>query len=69
LTSSCAILCPGSAPVLKPLACPVWADEAIVDYEMLLALQEAGTIDIRSLEYQLGEDDRQCEALDAFLED
>ena len=57
------------APVLKPPACPLWSDYAIDDLEMLLALQEAGDIDIESLEYQLGENQRHCEALDAFLED
>ena len=57
------------APVLKPPACPLWSDYAIDDLEMLLALQEAGDLDIESLEYQLGENQRHCEALDAFLED
>ena len=57
------------APVLKPPACPLWSDYAIDDLEMLLALQQAGEIDIESLEYQLGENQRHCEALDAFLED
>ena len=32
-------------------------------------MQAAGEIDITSLEYQLGEDQRHCEALDAFLEE
>jgi hypothetical protein len=36
---------------------------------MLLTLQEVGDIDIVSLEYQLGENNRHCEALDAFLEE
>ena len=57
------------APVLKPPACPLWSDYAIDELEMLLALQEAGDIDIESLEYQLGENQRHCEALDAFLEE
>ena len=57
------------APVLKPPACPLWSDYAIDDLEMLLALQEAGDVDIESLEYQLGENQRHCEALDAFLEE
>jgi hypothetical protein len=34
---------------------------------MLLELQEAGELDIISLEFQLGENQRHCEALDAFL--
>ena len=55
--------------MLKPPACPLWSDEAIDDLEMLLALQEAGELDIESLEYQLGENQRHCEALDAFLEE
>ena len=66
LTISCIT---SGAPVLKPPACPLWSDYAIDDLEMLLALQEAGYIDIVSLEYQLGENNRHCEALDAFLED
>ena len=57
------------APVLKPPACPLWSDYALDDLEMILSLQEAGDLDIESLEYQLGENQRHCEALDAFLED
>ena len=66
LTISCAT---SGAPVLKPPACPLWSDDAIDDLDMLLTLQEAGDIDIVSLEYQLGENNRHCEALDAFLEE
>jgi len=54
---------------LKPPACPLWSDYALDDLEMILSLQEAGELDIESLEYQLGENQRHCEALDAFLED
>lgn len=52
-----------------PPACPVWSDYAIDDLEMLLTLQEDGDIDIVSLEHQLGENDRHCDALDKYLED
>ena len=55
--------------MLKPPACPLWSDEAIDDLDMILTLQEDGQIDIVSLEYQLGENQRHCEALDAFLEE
>jgi len=66
-TVSCCIT---SGPsVLKPPACPVWSEYAIDDLEMLLSLQETGVIDIVSLESQLGENERHCESLDAFLED
>ena len=65
LTISCAT----RAPVLKPSPCPQWSEYAIDDLVMLLELQEAGRLDIVSLEYQLGENQRHCEALDAFLED
>ena len=34
---------------------------------MLLDLQTIGEIDIIDLEYQLGEQQRHCEALDAYL--
>ena len=61
--------CTTGTPVLKPSPCPQWSDYAIDDLEMLLTLQEAGDIDIVSLEYQLGENHRHCEALDAFLTD
>ena len=40
-----------------------------MDLEMLLYLQEGGEIDIIHLEYQLGTNQRHCEALDGFLED
>ena len=65
-TSSC---CTTGAPVLKPPACPVWQSDAVGDLEMLLYMQEVGDIEIVDLEYQLGEQQRHCEALDAFLED
>tara|TARA_X000001382_G_C3082425_1_gene150953 strand:- start:220 stop:390 length:171 start_codon:yes stop_codon:yes gene_type:complete len=55
--------------VLKPPPCPQWSEYAIDDLVMLLEMQEAGKLDIVSLEYQLGENQRHCEALDAFLED
>ena len=61
--------CTTGTPVLKPAACPQWSEYAIVELELLLKLQKAGEIDIESLEYQLGENQRHCEALDAFLED
>jgi hypothetical protein len=32
-------------------------------------MQAAGEIDMESLEYQIGENQRHCMALDAFLED
>tara|TARA_Y100001951_G_C11127669_1_gene176435 strand:+ start:364 stop:537 length:174 start_codon:yes stop_codon:yes gene_type:complete len=50
-----------------PPACPIWSEDAVLDLEMLLELQKAGEVDIVDLEYQLGEQHRQCEALDAFL--
>lgn len=34
-----------------------------------MSLQETGVIDIVSLEFQLGKNERHCESLDAFLED
>ena len=61
--------CTTGTPVLKPPACPQWSEYAIVELELLLRLQKEGAIDIKSLEYQLGENQRHCEALDAFLED
>ena len=66
LTISCATT---GAPVLKPPPCPQWSEYAIDDLVMLLEMQEAGELDIVSLEYQLGENQRHCEALDAFLEE
>jgi len=54
---------------LEPPACPRWNENAILDLEMLLELQMAGDINIVDLEFQLGEQQRQCEALDAYLED
>lgn len=54
---------------LEPPACPRWNNDAIIDLEMLLELQNAGEIDIVDLEYQLGEQQRHCEALDAYLKD
>ena len=66
VSSAC---CTTGTPVLKPSACPQWSEYAIVELELLLELQKAGEIDIASLEYQLGENQRHCEALDAFLED
>ena len=65
-TISCATT---GTPVLKPPPCPQWSEYAVDDLVMLLTLQEAGELDIVSLEYQLGENQRHCEALDAFLED
>ena len=65
-TTSCAT---SGAAVLRPPACPQWSEDSITDLEMLLELQEAGELDIVSLEYQLGENQRHCEALDAFLEE
>ena len=53
----------------EPPACPKWHENAIFDLEMLLELQNAGEIDIVDLEYQLGEQQRHCEALDAYLKD
>jgi len=47
----------------------VWQGDAVGDLEMLLYMQETGDIEIVDLEYQLGEQQRHCEALDAFLED
>jgi len=55
--------------VAKPPACPLWSDDAIDDLDMLLSLNQAGELDIVSLEYQLGENFRHCEALDTYLED
>ncbi|NRA11447.1 MAG: hypothetical protein HRT57_05795 [Crocinitomicaceae bacterium] len=52
-----------------PPACPKWTEDAILDLELLLVLQNAGEIDIIDLEYQLGSQQRHCEALDAFLKD
>jgi hypothetical protein len=54
---------------LEPPACPRWNEDAILELEMLLELQNAGEIDIVDLEYQLGEQQRHCEALDAYLKD
>ena len=65
-TTSC---CTTGAPVLKPPPCPQWQPDAIGDLEMLLYMQEVGDIEIVDLEYQLGENQRHCIALDAFLED
>tara|TARA_Y100000996_G_scaffold380470_1_gene334386 strand:+ start:2513 stop:2662 length:150 start_codon:yes stop_codon:yes gene_type:complete len=47
----------------------MWSEDAIVDLEVLLEMQAVGEVDIVDLEYQLGENQRHCEALDAFLED
>ena len=58
-----------TVPVLKPSPCPIWSEEAIVDLEMLIYMQEVGELDIVDLEYQLGTNQRHCEALDAYLED
>ena len=52
-----------------PPACPIWSEDAVLDLEMLLELQKAGVFDIVDLEYQLGSQQRHCEALDAFLKD
>ena len=52
---------------LEPPACPRWNNDAIIDLEMLMELQNAGEIDIVDLEYHLGEQQRHCEALDAYL--
>ena len=52
-----------------PPACPKWTEDAIFDLELLLELQNSGVIDIADLGYQLGENLRHCEALDAFLKD
>jgi hypothetical protein len=52
---------------LEPPACPRWNEDAIRNLEMLLDLQTIGEIDIIDLEYQLGEQQRHCEALDAYL--
>lgn len=57
------------APVLNPPTCPGWTEDAVLDLEMLLHMQETGEIDIVDSSYQLGENQRHCEALDAFLED
>ena len=54
---------------LEPPACPKWTEDAILDLELLLELQNAGEINIVDLEYQLGEQQRHCEALDAYLKD
>ena len=61
--------CRHVVPVLKPPPCPMWSEAAILNLETLLHMQELGEIDIISLEYQLGENQRHCEALDAFLEE
>jgi len=55
--------------VVIPPACPVWSEEAISELEFLYVLQELGEIDMESLYYQLGENQRHCEALDVYLED
>ena len=54
---------------MKPPPCPQWQADAIGDLEMLLYMHEVGDIDIVDLEHQLGENQRHCKALDAFLED
>jgi len=59
--------CTTKVPVLKPPPCPEWSDNASVDLEMLIQMQEVGEIDIVDLEYQLGQNHRHCEALDGFL--
>jgi len=46
----------------------VWSEEAINELVALLELQSEGEIDMTSLEWQLGENLRHCEALDAFLD-
>ena len=61
--------CVTGVPVLKPPACPKWSGDAILDLEKLLFLQEVGEIEIVDLEYHLGLQEKQCEALDAFLKD
>ena len=63
LGSSCKTI-----PVVTPPACPVWSEEAISELEFLYVLQELGEIDMESLYYQLGENQRHCEALDVYLE-
>lgn len=50
-----------------PPPCPAWSEEAIVELELLYSLYEAGEIDMESLDYQLGENQRHCEALDKYL--
>jgi hypothetical protein len=59
--------CTTSAPVLLPPPCPIWSNDAIDDLALLIHMQELGEIDIVALEYQLGENERHCRALDAFL--
>lgn len=55
------------APVMKPPACPFWMEEAVYELEILLEMQEEGMINIEALEQQLAENQRHCEALDAYL--
>ena len=59
--------CVTGVPILKPPACPMWSEDAIIDLEKLIALQHIGELDIVDLEYHLGLQQRHCEALDAFL--
>lgn len=65
LLISCA---PDCVNTTNPPACPVWSEEAINELVALLELQSEGEIDMTSLEWQLGENLRHCEALDAFLD-
>jgi len=64
LVTSC---CAKNAAELKPPACPYWMEEAVYDLETLLEMQEEGIINIEALEDQLAENQRHCEALDAYL--
>lgn len=64
LITSC---CAKTATEMKPPACPYWMEEAVYELETLLELQEEGVVNIEALEYQLAENQRHCEALDAYL--
>lgn len=52
-----------------PPRCPVWTEGAIDDLIVILELQQEGRINVKHLEAIIGEQQRHCLALDAYLED
>ena len=66
--SGCCTPCK-TASGFSPDPCPGWHEDAVMDLDMLIEMQEAGVIDIIDLEYQMGLQKRHCNALNCYLED